>query len=56
MLDAGGVGPARWTINALEGAIWRDFSIGEMLLPCGVLLGFGVVAFALGAARRRRPD
>lgn len=56
MLDAGSVSPARWTITALEGAIWRDFSFTEMVLPCGVLLGVGVVSLLLGALRLRRTD
>lgn len=43
------VSPIKWSILAMEGAIWRDFSYGEMLTPCGILLGIGVVGFALGA-------
>lgn len=54
MLQAGAVSPARWTIGALEGAIWRDFSLGEMMLPCGVLLAMGGAAFAIGALRQHR--
>jgi ABC-2 type transport system permease protein len=54
MLQAGAVSPARWAIQVLEGAIWRDFSIGEMLLPCGVLLAMGAAAFAIGAVRLHR--
>jgi ABC-type multidrug transport system permease subunit len=45
------VSPVKWGIFALEGAIWRGFSLSEMLLPCGILLGIGVVAFALGVWR-----
>ncbi len=40
--------PLKWGMLALEGAIWRDFSLVEMLKPCGILLGVGVVCFALG--------
>jgi ABC-2 type transport system permease protein len=54
MLSAGAISPARWTVQALEGAIWRGFTLGEMLLPCAVLLGFGALAFAVGAGRLRR--
>lgn len=43
------ISPIRWSILALEGAIWRGFSPAEMLLPCGVLLAIGLVGFALGA-------
>ena len=41
--------PVKWSILALEGAIWRQFSLIEMLFPCAVLVGIGVVCFAIGA-------
>ncbi len=50
MQDVGSVSPVKWAIIALEGAIWRGFSAGEMLLPLVVLVGIGVAGFALGAA------
>ncbi len=40
--------PVKWGILAAEGAIWRNFSVSEMMLPLGVLLTIGVVAFAIG--------
>lgn len=40
--------PIKWAILALEGAIWRDFSVNEMLMPCGILLGVGVLGIAIG--------
>ena len=40
--------PAKWSILALEGAIWRDFTPGEMLFPCGVLLVIGAACLVLG--------
>ncbi len=40
--------PVKWAILALEGAIWRDFSLTEMLPPCGVLLAIGLLGFATG--------
>jgi len=54
MLQAGAISPARWTIEALEGAIWRDFSIAEMVLPCIVLVAVGITTVALGAVRLGR--
>jgi ABC-2 type transport system permease protein len=42
------ISPVKWAILAFEGATWRAFDLTEMLLPCGVLIGVGVVAFALG--------
>lgn len=56
MLQAGAVSPARWTISAMEGAIWRDFSFDEMVLPVTILLAVGLIAMWLGAMRLRRVD
>ncbi len=42
------VSPVRWAILAMEGAVWRDFSTREMLVPWAVLLTVGVVLFAAG--------
>ncbi len=43
------VSPVKWAILAMEGAIWRGFSLAEMLLPCGILLAIGVVSFIVGS-------
>jgi ABC-2 type transport system permease protein len=51
MSMAGNISPVKWAIRAIEGALWRDFTASEMLLPCGALLVFGVLCFALGARR-----
>lgn len=48
--------PVKWAIYALEGALWRRFSVSEMLLPCGILLAIGVVSFAVGVLRFRKID
>jgi len=48
--------PVKWGILALEGAIWRDFSFPEMLLPCAVLLGIGGAGFAAGVTLLTRQD
>jgi ABC-2 type transport system permease protein len=45
------ISPVRWAIIAYEGAIWRGFSLAEMVLPCAILIGIGAVAFAVGARR-----
>lgn len=42
------ISPVKWCILALEGAIWRQFSFQEMLLPCGILIAVGVVFFVIG--------
>jgi ABC-2 type transport system permease protein len=41
--------PVKWMILGVEGAMWRGFSMGEMLVPCAILIGFGVVCFTAGA-------
>ncbi|MEZ6063887.1 MAG: ABC transporter permease [Planctomycetaceae bacterium] len=41
--------PVKWAVYSMEGAIWRGFTFGEMLLPCGILVGVGVAAAALGS-------
>jgi ABC-2 type transport system permease protein len=56
MQSVSNVSPVKWGILALEGAIWRDFSLAQILAPSAVLLGVGAAAFALGAWRMRRMD
>jgi ABC-2 type transport system permease protein len=48
MQTVGTISPVKWAILAFEGAIWRGFTLGEMVVPCSILLGFGAVCFALG--------
>ena len=40
--------PFKWGIYAIEGAVWREFSIGEMLPACGILVAIGGVFFGFG--------
>ena len=47
------ISPMKWTLMAYEGAIWRGFTLNEMVLPCTVLVAIGVIAFTLGARRLR---
>jgi ABC-2 type transport system permease protein len=48
MQTAGNLSPVKWTILGIEGAIWRGFTLSEMLLPSAILLAFGAVCFAIG--------
>ncbi|MFZ0035108.1 MAG: ABC transporter permease [Sedimentisphaerales bacterium] len=50
------VSPVKWSIFAIEGAIWRNFSFTEMLTPCLILLAFGAAAFLLGTVSLRRQE
>jgi len=40
--------PLKWAVLALEGAIWRGFSLPEMVKPCAILAAVGMVCFAVG--------
>ena len=48
MQTAGSISPVKWAVLSLEGAIWRGFTLTEMLLPCSILLGVGALTFAIG--------
>jgi ABC-2 type transport system permease protein len=56
MVTASYVSPIRWSIVAFEGAIWRGFSLSEMLLPCGILTLTGLVCFTIGVRFIRLTD
>ena len=43
--------PVKWSILALEGAIWRGFTASEMLFPCCVLLAIGAACLTVGSLR-----
>ena len=49
MLKISTISPVAWSIEALEGAIWRDYSMLEMLRPAGVLLAIGVICVVAGS-------
>ncbi len=42
------VSPVKWAIVAMEGAIWRGFTPGEMLMPCLILVGVGALCSFIG--------
>jgi ABC-2 type transport system permease protein len=48
------ISPVKWGILAIEGGIWRGFSLAEMMTPCAVLLGIGAVGFVAGVGVMRR--
>jgi ABC-2 type transport system permease protein len=56
MQTVSNVSPVKWSILALEGAIWRGFTLSEMLLPCGILLAIGAVFFVLGVRLLSRQE
>lgn len=42
------ISPVKWSILAMEGAVWRNFTPAEMFKPCAVLVGIGVLSFGIG--------
>ena len=42
------ISPVKWGIYALEGAIWRNFSLAEIAIPCLILLSIGFLSFLFG--------
>lgn len=46
----------KWGIVALEGAIWRGYSVNEMMLPVSVLVASGIILFATGVTILTKRD
>ncbi len=46
--------PVKWGIYALEGAIWRNFTLIEMAKPCLILIAIGFATFLLGVFNLKR--
>jgi len=46
--NLGDLSPVRWAIFAMDGAVWRGFTAGEMFQPCAVLIVIGLCCFAVG--------
>jgi ABC-2 type transport system permease protein len=56
MADLSTVSPVRWGVWSLEGAVWRGLTLTQMLPAYAILLGVGVVAFAIGVVVLRRRE
>jgi ABC-2 type transport system permease protein len=54
MVSLSAASPVKWSILAVEGAVWRGFTLSEMLGPCAVLLAIGAGCLTLGAVRLSR--
>lgn len=48
MQSVSSASPVKWSITALEGAIWRGFTLTEMLVPCAILVGVGAAGYSAG--------
>jgi ABC-2 type transport system permease protein len=48
MQTLGNVSFIKWAVLAVEGGAWRGFSLAEMLLPCGIMIGIGLLSGIVG--------
>lgn len=46
--------PFKWSVDAIEGATWRDYDMRQMFLPLAVLAGVAIGGFVLGSMMFRR--
>jgi ABC-2 type transport system permease protein len=46
--------PVKWAVLSIEGAVWRGFTLTEMLFPLGILVAVGCVSIAFGTYRLSR--
>lgn len=56
MATIGSISPVKWSVTSFEGAIWRGFTLGDMMTPVTILLAYGTVAFFVGVLILRRHD
>ncbi len=49
MAALGQFSPVKWMVMAFEGALWRQFSLAEVLPWAGLLLALGIVGLSLGS-------
>lgn len=52
----GMISPVKWGILSFEAGIWRGFTLSEMMLPVGILLGIAVAGFTLGVVILNRTE
>jgi len=52
----GNFSPVRWSVLAMEGAIWRGFTWAQMAMPLAILLGVGVLGLTVGTFVLSRSD
>lgn len=54
MLQLSNASPVKWAVLAIEGAIWRGFSLAEMATPIAILVATGALCGLFGAWRIQR--
>lgn len=50
------ISPVKWAVYSMEGAIWRGLSVGEMLVPCLVLVLIGAAGYGVGVVFLTREE
>ncbi len=56
MLAVGSFSPVKWSVLAIEGAVWRGFEMSHMLKPVLILCAVGLVGFIIGTMILARRD
>lgn len=56
LLTASNASPFKWAILAIEGAVWRDFTLAQMLPALGILLAIAMTLFTAGVVVMKRRD
>jgi len=56
MLTISNFSVVKWAIYSFEGAIWRGFTLSQMMTPAAILIGVGVTAYAIGVSVLMRFD
>jgi hypothetical protein len=54
MQTVSNVSPFKWSTLAIQGGLWRAWSLADLAVPGGVLLAMGVVGFAAGMGAFKR--
>ncbi|MCW5764359.1 MAG: ABC transporter permease [Phycisphaeraceae bacterium] len=53
---ASSVSPFKWATVVVEGSLWRGMTVFELATPFAVLIGMGIVGYAIGAIAFRAAD
>jgi ABC-2 type transport system permease protein len=56
LLAVGSFSPVKWSVLAIEGAVWRGFSAADMAQPVIILCTVGLVGFIVGTMILARRD
>ena len=56
MQNVGSATPIKWSIMAIEGALWRKFTYVELLWPGLLLFSWGTVCLIVGVRIFQRPS